>query len=375
MFSAVCLSLLVLRVNEVQAQEPLSADSFFEVLSQLHFPIENVSFQWESTIQYIGGENVEPKVLAEVNKSLSGSYLYRNDGSMRVEVYTQPAQGPMRRRSVSVEGSVRRELAGVPDRGVKHAEIGQASSVAELNYPAWPHRILYLAYFNTLPSNIRSTFRHEGWEVVDGHRCLKASLNPNPGVPPDNLLLEKLWIDLERGGHVLRLEHHHQGHLRLRLSDVELRELPMPSGDLVWLPIHGRVESFGWQVTSGKKPSLKWFRAPQVREEIHFMAASAKLNQGVTAEAIKVQFEQGMPVHGTHQPSQTDDLQLPVPVHEAQNLLDQSLLAADAQLGEFRAISRARSRWSWGTILPATFAVMGLVVLAWLAYLQKRARE
>ena len=111
---------------------------------------------------------------------------------------------------------------------------------------------------------IRKTYRIDGWEEVDGRRCLKVShfVNDRP-VRDERSYRMIYWLDLERGAHALRYELKNgtgRGN-HVIMSEVRLHEV----GDGLWFPVRCRFDSYSKISAAELAPSLEVIRKSGIK--------------------------------------------------------------------------------------------------------------
>jgi hypothetical protein len=83
-------------------------------------------------------------------------------------------------------------------------------------------------------------------------------------------LLERFWIDCNRGGHPLKAEFFQNDQRTILCKDIVLKKVAIDTTESVWIPISGAVETFQW--TDGLHED------PIYREHYHILDQSISMN-------------------------------------------------------------------------------------------------
>ena len=215
----------------------------------LHADVKDVAFVYEGRVSGVPpGETPEglersgePGNLA---MTYQGEFVTRSDGARRHDIFeTQHnRKRPYDVRQVMVELKDKcQAVSQFPDRRNE-----QPHRSCELNFPGSADRILYRWFFRDLNDPLSRGYEYLGWETIDGHRCLKVQFDEVVGIPEnmEDRPTIVFWIDLERGGHPLRVEFRRGGKVRMQVVDIQLARIPFGKGREAWLPVHGRHEDF-----------------------------------------------------------------------------------------------------------------------------------
>ena len=127
-----------------------------------------------------------------------------------------------------------------PDQRNERPTVG-GGGAGVLNHTGSPERIHYSWFFLTLKDPAAKGYEFLGWEDVGGHRCLKVQLDEVWGLPEhmEDRPTIRFWIDMERGGHPLRIDFRKGEKVRMRTADIELQRVPGPDGRERWFPVRG----------------------------------------------------------------------------------------------------------------------------------------
>ena len=259
-----------------------------------------------------------------------------------------------------------------PDQGTD--AIGtEVAGPGRLNQSDSPERIFFHWFFKTKRDYGELAFEDQGWEEVDGHRCLRVQLDVFPAAQLSKQVTDRaymrFWIDLARGGHPLKVEYYNgfwYPGLNMRCHGIELGQVPLPDGRLVWFPVRGRTESFGTTKGMTSKP---------VGLETYFIVdGTIRFNQNPPDSMFQIQWKGKMPETAAlaklrkefHRPVRND----PAGIKER---LDRSLAEADSQTKQLDASAPQGEGWAaWWSRMA--FFGSGVVLLAGTAVWKWRSR-
>ncbi len=201
-------------------------------------------------------------------------------------------------------------------------------------------------------------------DVLDGQRLklLSISLTSWPGP------YQKFWIDLHRGGHVVRWEMFARGGELTRRSDIELRSFPL--GDrTVWMPVRGVSESH-----NAFKDGKAYYPAePTTVETIQVVGSTLAFNKHPGPDTFNIKYKPGTPISdklrkleyefGQQKPK--IEPRTAMPVREAEELLKEAIANAERQRSELVAASPSDGfnwsswlAWGFGAVLLVTSTIL-----------------
>ena len=201
--------------------------------------------------------------------------------------------------------------------------------------------------------------------MIDGHPCHVISFTFG-AVPSDikNCLVERYWIDLQRGAHALRREQSENGKLMSRTT-VELKQFNASdrSGRKIWLPYHGIGE--GYLFGDSKKTTYE--ADPTQVTDTWLLPDSLKFPADLPNSRFSVKYKPGTPItdslrQAAYQFGQDRRPPAKTPI-EAQKRLEEHLAEADAQKDELKASSAARGGAGWAGWLPWATAIGAVATL------------
>jgi hypothetical protein len=348
------------------AQKPgadVDAAQFLRLIKGLHSEIRDVTFVFEggTTPHDSGGVNPAKPSMYQ------GLYSFRSDGATLLDVFSRsPDMGKpgMRAIDVILKGNHSR-ISQVPDLGISQPQNGKGAP-GVLNGPASAERILYLWYLQTMADPALFGYEFQGWETVDGHRCLRVQFNQVPreqvATWPGDLPIVRFWIDMERGGHPLKVEFWNGTKLFMRSDKIKLARLSIADGKAVWFPIRGETNSFNGPDKAGRD---SYRDSPFFTETYAVVNRSVRINQGLTDDYFTVKRKDAMPDIGDLRRMQRELNSEPVArlrtdPRGVQERLDLKLAEAERQAKQLEASSAARAAWDWTLILQLVFGVVGI---------------
>ncbi len=367
------MSIFVLGLGMISiVLEPdLDADRFQRLIGGLHSETRDVTLLFEGNVRVGDGAGAAGPEVSRAEESFQGRYSYRSDGATFLDFYEQGTRDDDRQKHQLLQslGGIS-SISAVPDRGLLTArpppERTKSTTPVRpgpLSQTGSPARILFLWFFQGLtdPRNLRYEFK--GWESVGGHACIVVELDCDLGLPPESRDRFRMWIDLDRGGHPLRVDLLKKGRVFARSRDIQLTQYRDPKGVARWLPVAGIFESFVWMPRTAKE--LQFFTEPVLVESYHVVTGSVLLNQGLTDPDLTIgpnagRYGEFKSFKGFQKPKRLDVRNNP---KEAQKRLDDRLEEADRDAARLQASVASSNAWGSGAIFSYLMAVVGLVLL------------
>ena len=361
---------LLLSILAVLAQKPgadMDAAQFLRIIKGLHSEIRDVTFVFEGGITPHDSGGINPAKPS----MYQGLYSFRSDGATLLDVFSwSPDMGKpgMRTIDVILKGN-HSKISQVPDLGISQPQNGKGAP-GVLNGPASAERILYLWYFQTLVDPELFGYEFQGWERVDGHRCLRVEFNQVPrdqvATWPGDLPIVRFWIDMERGGHPLKVEFWNGTKLFMRSDKIELARLSIADGKAIWFPIRGETNSFNGPDKAGRD---SYRDSPFFTETYAAVNGSVRINQGLTDDYFTVKRKDAMPDIGDLRRMQRELNSKPVvrlrtDPRGVNERLDAKLKEAERQAKQLEASSAAREVWGWTPILQLALGVLGVLLVS-----------
>ena len=280
MLVGVCL----LGATQADAGDPLDRASLTQLVEHLAAEIQDAEFLYEGQtkqLRLIDFSNCR-RPLAAANKSMTledfsstfqGRFAFRADNATHLSLGRQPAKAddPWQKEITCTLASKLSKRRLIPDRGgpinPDTTEPGGILSIMSEGHP-----LIFFALPRLLieAKAKDATYRFVGWERVDGHRCLVVEFDLIRAKRPT-----RFWVDVERGGHPLKIERESDGALIMRIDQVEIGRFLDEKGKEVWFPTYGRSTSFMRGEGEG---------SPMAVNTMGIIDGSLKLNQGLPDE-------------------------------------------------------------------------------------------
>ena len=366
------------------SDDAVGATQFAYLIRAEHGLIKDIAFVYEGKLVWVGPSGILKMDPSRFEAEFQGTCLFRSDGAEMLDIYRK---GSSDSSSVSHEKMallhdryetyhMTPDLKG-PDGGpVIQTAKGHSGSVSD---PFDPHQLLYLSFFRMMPDPEIWGYQFQGWEDVDGNRCLKVRFNYSRD--PKSPTFSLFWIDMSRGGHPLKVEHYHDSRLYLRCKILEIIRLPGAGPRSIWLPTQCQLDGFQWETS--------YYSKPVHRQTVSMVYASILVNVGLPDSLFTVKGKGGLPdieKFGKIK-QEAGELALrrefdqapppPLPRNDpatVRKVLEERLAEAEQQSKVLLASSPARESWSWTTILQAGFVATGILILGGAAAFTWRRR-
>ena len=370
------------------AGETMSARDFTQLVKGLHSEIKDVWFLYEGEGRVFGkGQGAAGQPDDEV-QSFQGTYAYRADGATLLDVFVHSARTdvPYRRSTVAALKGKKEEIDRIPDSVSNPPKRVSNSSQGAFYRSMSPERMLFIHYFHSFAAPADEDFVDEGWEEVAGHRCLRVKINlfPSAGFKETagaKMMWNRLWIDMERGGHPLKVELWRGSDLWGR-QEIELAEVPGPGGRRIWFPARGTSESFvGRGREGGSLASVS--SGPLARETLSILTSSLRFNQNLPDKTFSVNYNGGL--HDTPElktqrllfqsikpPPQPKPEREPSDPESVQKRLDELLAQADKESERLDASSTVGTYRDWTLIGSIGLTGAGLIAVVCGLYFRRR---
>jgi len=352
------------------------------LLETLHSDIQDFEFVCEGEMRRLGAgfERGKQEAIDVYQFRFQASYIYRADGAGSIDLYQKPFddRAPWLH---DVETQIGGELTGLvesPDsRGGRLPPSVSKGVPGSLNFGGSPERFIFLSYWRGLKYSVSSVgFEYEGWEEIAGTSALRFVINHTSQSKHRNGFWSRYWIDLSRGGHVLKCESYVGSNLRTRLHDVVLASISPAKGKQVWLPIHGEFETFlRAKRDNDKRTVLTYSVEPVFRETYKVVPGSIVINRGlkddvftsvwkgkktVPSALVTVRNEFSRAAQKTKPPPMRPMRKDPA---GAQHYLEKQLAEADHQAKQLDASPPGRRGWESSTLIQGGLAALGVGVL------------
>ena len=361
--------LLGLAVVTQSTDEPINAAQFARLIEAAHADIADVSFLFEGFDAGFPEGTALETVKPGNGTVYQGVYAFRrsyaNYATLLDRFLNELHQKPPLE-SHDTDAILRWNMLSVtrqPD--FEHKSTSESpGGGGTLNKPGSPERILYLWYFTAKRDLAAEGFVNQGWEDVDGHRCLRFQVDEVPRAlnKSNRHSVIRFWVDLARGGHPLKVEYRDNdgpNGVSMRSSGIKLRQLPLPDGRLIWFPVEGRTESF--LTTAGLT------RQPVGLETYTVLDGTVRFNQNLSDEVFTLKANHKIPLTAEMLAKQArceipPDRQDPQGIKER---LDRIMVRADHKTEQLDASAPGEGWWLGAS--QAGLIVLGVVALAGVA--------
>lgn len=372
MLSLLIASALALAADDgtSRAGERIDADQFLRIIHSVYKDVRDVSFLYEGESAFVGPASIlgdlEPE---DLGQRYQFQFLYRSDGAVLIEGYHE-AQYPqptvyykkvtlLEDRVESLNQSNER-LTGPLPIVVRH---GSPVTLRK----EMPPPFFFVHILNDLRSPKDLSYAYHGWDLVDGHACLVVSLDLIPRSLNPKTYRHKLWIDLARGGHPLRIDMFNGEDLAERHDQIRLVERPAGKETRIWIPTECQSATYSW--------NGKYYKEPITKAHTTAVSGTLSVNQGMSNSTFSVESPTRLPETASLKKlrgklrAQTAAAQFRPDAAGIAAELDRKLAEADRKGREITASSPARSWWSETMLLQAGAVGIGLgalVVAFWM---------
>ena len=344
----------------------VDSEQLARTLNGLMRKLHNFEFVYEGKRERIGPESVSSQERAAQASSYQGLYIYRDKSSIYIEIYTKQILNPsvLLDSRISLNHGKSESVQLVPDLRSPRPSIkaGSGNPLALTAHPRSPQRVFYCWLLQDNDSFQSLNYQHLGWELVDGRHCLKFRLDMAPGTARETKPYRIFWVDLERGGHPLKVEESiRPPKVVARTHSVRLSKFATLDGDEAWLPVSGKVDYF----LNGDVYS----DTPIIRESYDLVGGSFKFLRAVTDEMLSIGRKSRSELSGILLKREFDDLAShPSPPirtdrESVEKRLNQQLADADKQSKMLEASAPAYGVYVWNGLIPMVLLSAGVLIV------------
>lgn len=250
-----------------------------------------------------------------------------------------------------------------------------AGAPGSFGFPGSPERFIFLSYWRRLSYSTKDIeIESNAWDEIDGNKVLLLTVNEFPHSHLPEKKWSKYWIDLKRGGNVVKYEFYAGPNLRYRDYNILIRSVELPNGQRIWFPVHGEHESFYLR--------RHYSTVPVCHETYDVVRGSLVLNNGLTDERFSVRWDGHRPVTtGLKEARREFEAVPPKPAPPqlrtdpagVEEDLKRRLAEADRQARQLDASPPSRRGWDMGIIAQSTLASLGVGTLIVAFLLRRRA--
>ncbi len=369
--------LFVLVLAGIWGDDPgVSGEQFAQLVRAQTASLKDLAVFYEGELKWVGPvekSGVDPDAFAE---DFQGSYVFRRDGACLLDVYVKdrrPTSSVIHRKVAHLGGKVERlqmsadaKQSTHPERFLRQGHGGPGS----LSGPQTPYILFHTWHLLDPSFPVAWGYEFQGWEAVDGRRCLRFQVKRRPNAPADDPNFERYWVDVERNCSVLRAEYYNGSKLSARIDEVALLACHLSEKEVYWVPVRARMRGFEWNGEFQAEPFCE--------ETIRVVDGSALLNQGLPDLIFSVKRSSGLPQRGELERlrSRASHSSLERQFQSASatpknrtdpasisKRIDERLAQADQQAKQLEASSPARETWSWSLVWQLLSAALGTVLL------------
>ncbi len=361
------------------ADPSVDAQTVAEVFRSYGSEFKDVQFLYEGTTRPAAPDG-------STGTTFQGSYTFRIDGATLIDLFMLDGRRPTNRLLLSLCKDQMEELDASPDLSPRLSEREPTVSPGgpgSFNRPDSPEQLFLAWFFNSHANPEEYGLEPQGWEEVDGRRCLVVLAYDSPRRKPAQQHIPrsfvKLWLDLERNGNPLRIDWYVRNQI-ISQTFVTLERLAAPKGRMVWFPSEAQTSSYGIRFEKGQVIRKT---EPDFILTCKILPATIKFNQGFpdayfstkrhafvtsdeTLTKLRRELESSKPAAAPKEPSDPESLK---------RRMDDALTRADAQAARLEASSAARAGGHWSeTILPWGALAIGVPLVGFLLYRSRSRR-
>ncbi|MFO0907225.1 MAG: hypothetical protein U0794_02490 [Isosphaeraceae bacterium] len=344
----------------------VNASQFRALLETTYEPISDVSFLYEGDVTFTGDpgllKNMKPEDAAA---RFQFQFAYRRGGDLLIEGYDEffGSRAGVNYRKIALRGHKLETVRVATDDPSRRVPVettqGGVESLGGQRLPCF----FFVPQLDSIRSPEELDYEFHGWEDVDNRRVLVVSLDKSPRRLNPGTTRRKFWIDVERGGHPLRVDViDPRGAVVERFDQIRLKEFEVGPNQNIWMPVSGQVAGFAW--------NAKTYDSPVVTTTCSLVMGSLKANQKLGDRVFSASSPTRLPqtpalkrLQGRlHQQARTERPKTD-PASVAADL-DRRLTEANRQSDELMASAPSRG-WDRPTLLLQTGAgALGLTCLA-----------
>lgn len=343
----------------------VSADQFTNIMRAAYAEVRDVSFIYEGEVQLVR-EGATEEERTDRQERYQGSYAFRADGSTYLDVYLNSGPDNQLFRSKAAILRDKMELVSFAPDSSRRGQIEERTRNFYALEDNSPQRFLFYWYFGQLTDARSLEYEFQGWEEVDGRKCLRVKLgwSPREAGSPAVMPEYRFWIDVERGGHPVRVDRLIQPPHVAASTRIELQRFQLPNGKPVWFPVNAVSDVF-------LRSLGKYSPAPVIRETYSVVRSTLRFNKGLPDSMFSVRKDAsisgsaGLPLRKEFaEAALRPPPRLPTDPESMRKILDAKLAEADRQSRMIAASSTARVASGWSGFAPLALVVAGLALVA-----------
>lgn len=339
-------------------QEATDPRAFVDLLESLQPELRDFRCEFEGTLSFKNKAVQELRGLNEdgLFDTFTGVFVWKSDGSTYVNtLHRHEPSGEIEKQLVLVKDGEAHQYA-------KMVDDPDGATVVDDPLLINPDRSgslgsIFLIDTIRRLSSMRDMEATTGDDVIDGKACKVLAFTQRSS----GFLLEKFWIDLQRGGNTIRRESYVAGEENL-VSRIDITLDRFEVGDAsIWMPVSGVIE--GHSSTRDGKPYFP--KEPTSIEQLYIVHGTLEFNQNPPPSTFEASYTPGTPISDNLRKVQYQFSQQKPPDRvtraQAESMLRDQLALAEDQGNELVAGSPARRGRDWSSLLVWVFGACALV--------------
>lgn len=351
-------------------------------ISTLFNSIEDAQFEYEGTERvYYPSRNKW-----NIESKFSGSVLFRNDLSLKLEKISHIG-GP----DAASKTVVTMKSSALSGRAISYSEMGgksvfsmetTESLINSTEFSISGLQLFLVPYLKYLSIDRSRKFLHVGQAEIDGVICEVISCGrsfiQNNEENADFHEERRFYLDMNRGGHPLKVEFLDSGEIYAKIFNVRLTDVATSDGKIIWMPIvaeHQFLTTKNNMETPGR--SLK-LGQPYRITNVTVLKGSFVMNQKPKDVDFILRDKHGNVITKKSVESKNAAVERnkkitkPMTTQEAQTLLEEALREGEAQRGQLKGQFEETSERGISTVwIPRLLGFIGLIGLATASYIKR----
>ncbi len=263
----------------------LDADGFLQVMGEASSRLRDFAFVFKGDHIYVGPPEDLKGDPENLIMRFQGQCAWRPDGALFLETYQRigdTAMQPMSKDRVVILGDRTERLTRQSNMLDAKPEVNVTprATPGSFTLANSPLRIFTTWYFLNARRPKLLNFRDLGTEEIEGRPCLHIQYDELPFAIEGGVPRKHFWIDLERGGHSVRIEKRKADRLMDRTT-IELAEVEGVDKERHWFPTRGVVESYNLDG--------RYYDKPVLINRIEVVPSSLRINQGLGDEVFGIE--------------------------------------------------------------------------------------
>lgn len=265
---------MMIAAPSTQSQREIGADQFLRLMRSMHDRIRDVDFVYEGDHRFAAGFKADRAEVRAIERKFQGQWVCRQGKDILMNQYNVSDHHS---RCDIVSYSLNNgQLLTAVERNPRSPFVSKVTPVLSRFYvPGSPVYYYTPAFFAWYNDSAKFGYEYNGWEEVDGRQCLHVTIFP---VKSSTKIARQFWIDMERGGHALRIATFHDDKLTDVVTKVDLKSFRDRYGDTVWMPMSATYDQHTWART--------WYKEPVLRTTSRVLETSLRVNVGIGDDAF-----------------------------------------------------------------------------------------